>query len=384
MSGRIRTIKPEWLEDEHLAEAGTLARLLSVALIVLADDHGRGRANEVVIAAKVFTYEPDPIGCVREAFARLSRIDFIQLYTVRGQRYYWIRNWSKHQRVDRPSKPRFPSPEEDDSGTDGGPPMPPGGGLPGGPIARPSRDPRETLAPDLDLDPDQGPATTDARARATRAPASALAAAPAQAAAGAPPPPALTAAAAAQVIDLDARRSPPPPSDIGEAHKHLERSLRTAWEGPMQRGAWMTSEFQSLRESAVTIWEAVGADGARFVELVAALVERWKRDPWVRKQHPVRKPVGTFRNGLQGYFEALRAPQPEPEEPFQHFETLNEFDARVEALIAAEIERESKRLGRGLEEPEWRAIRTRILDEEGAAYDARIIAASRGSSGGAA
>lgn len=112
---RIRTIKPEWLEDEQLAEAGTLARLLSVALIVLSDDHGRGRANEVVLAAKVFTYEADPVACVREGLARLSRMGFVQLYTVRGQRYYWLRNWAKHQKVDRPGKPRFPGPEEDES-----------------------------------------------------------------------------------------------------------------------------------------------------------------------------------------------------------------------------------------------------------------------------
>jgi hypothetical protein len=142
MTSRIRTIKPEWLEDEQLAEAGTLARLLSVGLIVLADDHGRGRANEVVLAAKVFTYEADPLGCIREALASLSRIDFVQLYSVRGQRYYKIRNWSKHQRIDRPSKPRFPGPEEADGSS-----IPPGPPPPSEPPEDPlSRDHRETEA----------------------------------------------------------------------------------------------------------------------------------------------------------------------------------------------------------------------------------------------
>lgn len=145
MSGRIRTIKPEWLEDEPLMECGSLARLLSVALIVMADDHGRGRANAVVIAAKVFPLEPDPVGCVRESLARLSRIRFVHLYTVRGQHYYEIRNWAKHQRVDKKGRPRFPGPEE----ADGTPPDPTNEPPPTHPERAPSRDTPETLAPDL-------------------------------------------------------------------------------------------------------------------------------------------------------------------------------------------------------------------------------------------
>jgi hypothetical protein len=55
MSGRIRTIKPEWLEDELLAAASDEARVLSVALILMADDYGRGRASLATIAAGAFS-----------------------------------------------------------------------------------------------------------------------------------------------------------------------------------------------------------------------------------------------------------------------------------------------------------------------------------------
>lgn len=141
MSGRIRSLKPEWVEDEPLQECGSLARLLSVGLIVLADDHGRGRANEIQLAAKFFHLEPDPGACVRESLARLSRIGFVVLYRVRGQSYYQIRNWSKHQRVDKPGKPRFPGLDEADAAA----PEPASSPAPQNPPEVPANPP-ETLA----------------------------------------------------------------------------------------------------------------------------------------------------------------------------------------------------------------------------------------------
>lgn len=104
---RIRTIKPEWLEDERMAEASSDARVLSIALILLADDAGRGRLNRAT-AARCFP--ADPVTFDR-AFAELSGW-FVERYEVRGQGYYAIVNWSKHQRIDKPSKPRTPEPEE--------------------------------------------------------------------------------------------------------------------------------------------------------------------------------------------------------------------------------------------------------------------------------
>ena len=49
---RIRTIKPEWLEDERLALASPPARVMSVALICMADDFGRGRRAVTWVARR--------------------------------------------------------------------------------------------------------------------------------------------------------------------------------------------------------------------------------------------------------------------------------------------------------------------------------------------
>jgi hypothetical protein len=106
---RIRTIKPEWLDDERLALASPEARVLSVALMVLADDYGNGRASVAVLAGRVFP------GKIPETLAKalddLRNISFVILYELDGQQYYSIRNWAKHQRVDKPGAPRVPGPE---------------------------------------------------------------------------------------------------------------------------------------------------------------------------------------------------------------------------------------------------------------------------------
>jgi len=149
MSGlRIRTVKPEWLEDEDILRAGSDARVLSVALILLADDYGRGRCIPEALAHQVFPFDQEPSRVFRESLARLSAMHFVRLYEVRGQRYFEIRNWTKHQRVDKPGKPRVPPPESNDSYVleDSGD----GRATP----ANDSGESREGLAPDLDLDLD--------------------------------------------------------------------------------------------------------------------------------------------------------------------------------------------------------------------------------------
>jgi hypothetical protein len=159
VSGRIRTIKPEWLEDERLAAASDEARVLSVALILMADDHGRGRAATATIAAGAWRYQmerddgvhaPEILARASRAIRELVAIEFADLYEVNGQRYFAIRNWSKHQKVDRPSKPRVPVPE-----TTGTILVSEFQRDPRETLARPSEQPRETLATDL------RPPTTD-------------------------------------------------------------------------------------------------------------------------------------------------------------------------------------------------------------------------------
>jgi hypothetical protein len=105
---RIRSIKPEWLDDERMVLASADARVLSVALLLLADDSGRGVANLALLGGRVYPGNPQAVGPAIEEL----RPWFIRLYRARGQTFYEIRNWKKHQKIDRPSPAKTPDPAE--------------------------------------------------------------------------------------------------------------------------------------------------------------------------------------------------------------------------------------------------------------------------------
>lgn len=142
MSGRIRSLKPEWLEDEPLVACSSDARVLSAALLLLADDYGNGRAGELYLASRVFPGQsPETL---RKALEELTRMRYVVLYEVDGQRYFHVRNWAKHQRVQHPGKPIVPQYEASTET-----------------VKKDSGEPPESLAPDRDRRP--GPTTDDRR-----------------------------------------------------------------------------------------------------------------------------------------------------------------------------------------------------------------------------
>jgi hypothetical protein len=113
VSGRIRTIKPEILEDEECASLSDEAWRLWVSVWCLADDHGNARSGDKYLAAQVWQdsgRSPRISAILRE----LCEANRVVLYThgPRGERYIHIQNWGKHQRVDNAGKPRVPGPSD--------------------------------------------------------------------------------------------------------------------------------------------------------------------------------------------------------------------------------------------------------------------------------
>lgn len=111
MSGRIRSIKPELLDDEPTAGLSDAAWRLFVSLWVVADDHGNVRLGSKYVAATVWQ---DTSRDVDSYITELVEKRFLVPYAKGEQRYAFIRGWDKHQRVDNKGKGRVPSPNEDD------------------------------------------------------------------------------------------------------------------------------------------------------------------------------------------------------------------------------------------------------------------------------
>lgn len=110
MARRIRTIKPEMLEDEKVATLPHDTWRLFVSVILLADDYGNLRASPKQIDGTVFWAFED--ADVARMLRQLGERDLLRFYTVRGQRYAHITKWEKHQKVDHPGKPGCPGPAE--------------------------------------------------------------------------------------------------------------------------------------------------------------------------------------------------------------------------------------------------------------------------------
>lgn len=113
MAGRIRSIKPEVLDDEPMAQLSDGAWRLYIASWVLADDHGLFRAGARILAADVWQ-DTGKTEHAEEALSELRRKGFLRAYEVNGQRYAQIKPhaWKRHQRIDHPGKPRVPEPND--------------------------------------------------------------------------------------------------------------------------------------------------------------------------------------------------------------------------------------------------------------------------------
>lgn len=110
---RIRTIKPELLDDEKTATLTNGEWRLFVSMILLADDYGNLHANSRKLAATIF-WGSEAID-IQGALLHFQDLGLARLYHVRGQAYVHLTGWEKHQRVDKPGKPLCP-PVSDDEG----------------------------------------------------------------------------------------------------------------------------------------------------------------------------------------------------------------------------------------------------------------------------
>ena len=104
-AGRIRTIKPELLDDEKASSLSDTAWRLYLSAWCLCDDYGRLRCSTRYIHSHVFAGDASPATAHKTALAidELEARGFIKRYENAGEMYAEIKNWSKHQRIHKPS-----------------------------------------------------------------------------------------------------------------------------------------------------------------------------------------------------------------------------------------------------------------------------------------
>jgi hypothetical protein len=105
---RIRTLKPEFPQSESMGRVSRDARLCFPMLWTLADDSGRLRGHSRMLASLLFPYDEDAPGLIDGWLEELEREGCIIRYEVDGAHYVAISNWLKHQKIDKPSKPKCP------------------------------------------------------------------------------------------------------------------------------------------------------------------------------------------------------------------------------------------------------------------------------------
>jgi hypothetical protein len=101
--GRIRSIKPEFTQDEELSSLPAETHLLAAGLLCYSDDDGYFNANHGLVKAAIFPLRESSLS-IHDILTQLANIGFIRLGTAAdGKHYGHVVKFTEHQRVNRPT-----------------------------------------------------------------------------------------------------------------------------------------------------------------------------------------------------------------------------------------------------------------------------------------
>jgi len=113
---RIRTIKPEFWASEQVMDCKPITRLLFIGLWNFVDDFGRAPVAPRTIKAQVMPGDSCSGSDIQDMLNELSAVGLIRFYTADEKMFFEITGWSKHQKIDNPSKYKVcPAPSDDQS-----------------------------------------------------------------------------------------------------------------------------------------------------------------------------------------------------------------------------------------------------------------------------
>ena len=111
---RIRSIKPEFWVSEQIAECSTNARLLFVGLWTFCDDSGVHPAKPATLKAEVFPFDSFSKDQMKEWIEELLKAGLVAEFAHKGEVYWHVTGWNRHQKIDKPSR-KHPLPTDEDS-----------------------------------------------------------------------------------------------------------------------------------------------------------------------------------------------------------------------------------------------------------------------------
>ena len=104
---RIRTIKPEFWEDEKIGNLSHGARLLFLCSLNLCDDEGYLRWNAFFLASHAFMYDDIKLETIEKWMIELINNDLVYIYAAGKVTIAHVKNFHKHQRIDKPQPSKY-------------------------------------------------------------------------------------------------------------------------------------------------------------------------------------------------------------------------------------------------------------------------------------
>ena len=111
---RARMIKPDFFQSRSLARVTIPARLTFIGLWVEADPLGRGIAHPAILRGRIWPLDAEVTDAdIASHLVELARTGHVALYQVKGEGYYQVNNWMKHQSASyRTGEAKFPALED--------------------------------------------------------------------------------------------------------------------------------------------------------------------------------------------------------------------------------------------------------------------------------
>ncbi len=109
---RRRMLSPEFFTDaDMIANFDAFGRLFYQGLWCVAEDSGCFEINPLGLKMKIFPGDNIPLEQLQQYIEKLIELDKVVPYEANGRQYGWLKNFHKHQRLDKPSPPSIPLPD---------------------------------------------------------------------------------------------------------------------------------------------------------------------------------------------------------------------------------------------------------------------------------